>query len=423
MRLPRQAELRIACGLTILAGVISCGSSSGPGTGTEARSPLARITTPVVSADDTLALAAGNRAFAVDLHQALRSRPGNLVYAPASISVALAMLYGGASGATASEIAQTLHFTLPPERLHLAFDALDLALSAPPADATAFRLSIANAAWGQRGYQFLPAYLDLLAQDYGSAMRLVDFGAPETARAQINQWVADNTQQKILDLIPTGALYPDTRLVLTNAVYFKADWQMPFAPQSADGIFHAPTGDVTAKMMRGPEAIWLWGGAGYSAAALPYAGETTSMILIVPDAGTFDAFEQGLTGDSLGAILAGQSAATLGGLAMPRFKFETKTDLVETLDALGMKQAFVPSVADLSGIDGTHDLYVSDVIHQATIAVDEKGTEAAAATAVIIGRASAVLSSLTVDRPFLCLIRNDATGASLFQGRVLDPTK
>ena len=278
-------------------------------------------------------------------------------------------------------------------------------------------------AWGQRDYHFLPAYLDLLAQDYGSSMRLVDFHAPETARAQINQWVSDNTQHQIPDLIPTGAIDPDTRLVLTNAVYFKADWQMPFAKDSPDGIFHAPAGDVTVKMMHGPEAIWLWGGTGFSAAALPYAGETTSMILIVPDAGTFDAFEQGLTGDSLGAVLAGQSAATLGGLSMPRFKFETKTDLVETLDALGMKQAFVPSVADLSGIDGTHDLYVSDVIHQATIAVDEKGTEAAAATAVIIGRASVVLTSLTVDRPFLFLIRDDATGAILFQGRVLDPTK
>jgi serpin B len=410
-------------GLAILAGAISCGSSPGPGTGTEARSDLARITAPVVSADDAIALAAGNRAFAVELHQALRSRPGNLVYAPASISIAIAMLYGGANGATASEIAQALHFDLPPERLHLAFDALDLALTTPPADASAFRLSIANAAWGQRDYQFLPAYLDLLAQDYGSSMRLVDFHTPETARAQINQWVSDNTQRQIPDLIPTGAIYPDTRLVLTNAVYFKADWQMPFAKDSPDGVFHAPTGDVTAKMMQGPEAIWLWGGAGFSAAALPYAGETTSMILIVPDAGTFDAFEQSLTGDSLGAILAAESAATLGALAMPRFKFETKTDLVETLDALGMKQAFVPSVADLSGIDGTHDLYVSDVIHQATIAVDEKGTEAAAATAVIIGRASVILTSLTVDRPFLFVIRDDATGAILFQGRVLDPTK
>jgi serpin B len=255
-------------------------------------------------------------------------------------------------------------------------------------------------------------------------MRLVDFTMPEPARLQVNQWVADSTQQQITDLLPVGIISPETRLVLTNAVYFKADWLTPFNAKSPMGVFHAPAGDVpNATMMRGPEAVELWSGAGYKAAALPYSGDTTSMIVVVPDAGTFDAFEQALTGDSLGAILDGRSTATLGALTLPRFKFVTKTDLVETLQALGMKQAFQPGEADLSGIDGTHDLYVSDVVHQATIGVDEEGTVASAATAVVGGRASVALNALVVDRPFLFLIRDDATGAILFQGRVLDPTQ
>ena len=175
--------------------------------------------------------------------------------------------------------------------------------------------------------------------------------------------------------------------------------------------------------MSGPDDIPIWSGAGFRAAALPYVGDTTSMVVIVPDAGTFDAFEQGLTGAALGTILDGQSAAPLGAVTLPLFKFATKTDLVDTLQALGMQAAFNPGQADLSAIDGTHDLYVSDVIHQATIAIDEKGTEASGATAVIVAHTSAALNFLSVDRPFLFVIRDDATDAILFQGRVLDPSK
>ena len=147
------------------------------------------------------------------------------------------------------------------------------------------------------------------------------------------------------------------------------------------------------------------------------------MIVIVPDAGTFDTFEQSLTGNGLNAILERQAGAIEGVFAMPRFAFTARAPMVETLQALGMKQAFLGGVADLSGIDGGFSLYVQDVVHQATIAVDEKGTEASAATAVVVGRKGAALNSLTVDRPFLFVIRHDATGAILCQGRVVDPTK
>jgi len=319
-----------------------------------------------------------------------------------------------------------MHFALPPERLHPAFDALDLALTAPPSDPSGFQLAIANAAWGDDGYQFLPAYLDLLAQSYGAGMHLVDYATPEPARQQINQWVADNTQQRITDLLPAGAITVNTRLVLTNAVYFQAKWLTPFDPMSKDspdGTFHTPAGDVTAHLMTGPDIIPLWSGAGFQAAALPYVGNTTTMIVIVPDAGTFDVFEQSLTSDVLGTVFAGQSTATPGALILPRFKFVTKTDLVATLEALGMKQAFAAAQADFSGIDGTRALHVTDVVHQATIAVDDQGTVASGATGAVLSRKSAILSSLRVDRPFLFVIRDDATGAILFQGRVLDPTQ
>jgi serpin B len=348
---------------------------------------------------------------------------------PASISIALAMLYGGSAGTTATEIAQALHFGLPPERLHPAFNALDLALAtAPPTgDSGAFRLSIANAIWGQAGFVFLPSYLDLLAQSYGAGLRLVDFAAaPEPARATINAWVSDQTNHKIPMLLPPGSIASDTRLVLTNAVYFLGDWATPFDAHSSPGTFHAPGGDVTvAKMMSGPKHLDIWSGAGWRAAALPYVGGTTSMVVVVPEPATFDTFESGLTGDSLGAILAAASTSAQGAVTLPGFDFKTDTDLSPALEALGMPQAFDSSQADLSGIDGMRDLSVSDVLHQATIAVDEKGTEASAATGVVAGTTGAILNplTLTVDRPFLFFIRHDPTGAILFQGRVLDPTK
>ena len=196
---------------------------------------------------------------------------------------------------------------------------------------------------------------------------------------------------------------------------------MPFSPKTPTGTFHAPGADVQAPMMRGP-MVAIWSGPGWTAAALPYVGGTATMIVVVPDAGTFDTFEAGLTAGGLKAILDGQGAAPVGGVTLPRFKAAAQLDLVETLKTLGMQAAFSSGAADLSGIDGTRHLFVKKVVHQATVAVDEQGTEAAAATAVVIDRKSAPLVSLAVDRPFLFLIRHDPTDAILFQGRVVDPT-
>jgi serpin B len=406
------------------AGLTACSGGSGPPPATEMRSDKVRIAAPALQAGDLKTVAADNRHFALDLYQTLRATPGNLVFSPASISIALAMTYGGAAGATATQMASTMHFSLPPERLHPTFDALDLQLEAPAStDAGSFKLSLANAMWGQQGFSFLPSYLDLLALNYGAGMHVVDFaGATESARLTINQWVSDQTVGKIPDLLAPGVLDSGTAFVLTNAVYFKADWQSAFRPDSPNGTFNAPSGPVQVPMMSLHEAVAGWAGTGYRVATLPYKGGTTSMILIVPDADTFDAFESGLTFDGLEAILT-PPASTINYLfAMPRFKFKTAVGLADKLTQLGMSDAFT-GAADFSGIDGGHDLFIKAVIHQAMIAVDEKGTEAAAATAVVGETTSAILGeNLTVDRPFLFAIRDDATGTLLFLGRVVDPS-
>jgi serpin B len=409
---------RSVLSLAVLA-LASCGNGGGGGDVTVQKSALPRDTAPAVPDSDASRLASDNQAFAVDLYQALRTQPGNLIVSPTSISLALAMLYNGAATATATEMATALHFTLPIDRLNAAFDAMDLSLAAAPAggDAGAFQLSIANAIWTQTGFAVQQPFLDALATGYGAGVYTQDFaGNPEGARATINQWVANQTQQEIPTLFPAGSIDTLTRLVLADAVYFHGDWLTPFAPHSGSGVFHASSGDVSATMMSDQEQAYLASGTGWKAATLPYKGGTTQMVLIVPDAGTFEA---GLTTDALTTILA--TTPTVGGLAMPKFKFRAAEALNSVLEALGMVDAFT-NAADLSGIDGQQDLLVQSVVHQADIAVDEQGTTAAAATGIDVGLKSIALQSLTIDRPFLFFIVHQPTGAILFAGRVLDPT-
>ena len=417
--------------LSLLA-LSACGGSGGatdsPPRGSvpvnELRSDKQRIMAPAVSSDDAATVANDNLAFSLDLYRALRSRkPGNLVFSQTSISTALAMLYAGAGTSTATQIAHTLHFTLPAPRLHAAFNALDLALTTPPpgAKAAAFRLDIANSIWIQDGMTVLPAYLDTLAENYDAGLFVQNFAsAPEPARKAINSWVADLTEDQIPTLFPAGSINTLTRLVLANAVFFHGDWKVPFRKDSSNGVFHALTGDVSVPTMHGDFNARIWSGPGWNAGSLDYVGDTTSMIIVMPDAGTFGTFEAALTPELLGAMLAGTRSAGSADLFMPRFKFATDVALGETLSALGMPEAFGDK-ADFSGINGARDLRVQQVIHKAIIAVDEKGTTASAATGVSVGVTSAP-PTLVVDRPFLFFIRHNPTGAILFQGRVVDPS-
>ncbi len=405
----------------ILLGACTGGYQEPP----EVKSDLARDTTPDVSDQQLGALVGGNTEFAADLYRQVHTESGNLFLSPHSISTALAMTYAGAAGNTATQMADTLHFTLPPDQLHAAMDALDLDLAsrAHDADSTVrpFQLHTANSIWGQTGKAFEAPFLDTLAVDYGAGLHVLDFStAPDAARGEINDWVDQKTQHKILDLLPEGAVTSDTALVLTNAIYFSAAWQTPFDAANTQAGPFTTGGDaqVSVPMLHGSSMAGYGEGAGYKAGALPYDGGKLEMIVVVPD--DLAAFESGLTAAKLAEITSSIAGSDLD-LTMPKFTFSAPLQLDHALAALGMTDAFT-SAADFSGIDGLHDLAISAVLHQGFVGVDEAGTEAAAATAVVIGPTSIPEHhTLVADRPFVFLIRDIPTGEILFLGRVVDP--
>jgi serpin B len=397
-----------------------------------AQSQIARETTPAAPAADVAAAAAGNSAFAFDLYQALRAQGGNLFYSPYSISSALAMTYAGARGQTEAQMAATLHYTLGQAALHPAFNALDLALNTA-GDAggpASFTLRSVNSLWAQQDYKFLPDYLDVLGRNYGAGLRLVDYkdsGRREQARQAINNWVKTATAGKIPELVGQGMLDETTRLVLANAIYFKGDWQTPFEAGSQPAPFTKLDGSrVSAPLMERHAQTAYAAGDGYQAVALPYQGGRVSFVVILPPAEQFAAFEQGLTAEQVTGILAALQPTDVV-LYLPRFKYDASLLLADTLQALGMPLAFDRQQADFSGATGARDLFISNVIHKAYVAVDEKGTEAAAATAVIMAGAGAPVDQpqpviVRADHPFIFLIRDDQTGSILFVGRVVDPS-
>jgi serpin B len=411
------------------------GSTSSPGAVAMARSSLARDLSPSVTAAESAELAAGNTAFAIDLYKAIASAPSsagaNVFFSPFSVSESLAMTYAGAGGETASQLAKTLHFTLAAARLHPAFDALDLALAsrgkaAQGTNGQPFRLHVANSLWGQKTLAFEAPFLDTLAVSYGAGVALEDFVTDaEKARVSINGWVSDQTQAKIRDLLPSGSLGTDTRFVIVNAVYFDARWATPFDPASTkDGPFHRADGTaVTVPLMHEWAELPYAEGPGWQAVSLPYDGDELSLLAILPAEGTLAAFESALTAETLGSIVSGLGVAGVT-LTFPRFKQAPDgVSLKGLLRGLGATDAFDDTRADFTGITRTEPLVLTDVVHKAFIDLDEQGTEAAAATGVIGGTTSAPAKNvtLTVDRPFLFAIRDDATGAILFVGRVMTP--
>jgi serpin B len=381
-------------------------------------------------------VAAGNSAFAFELYQKLRQeRDGNLFYSPYSISAALAMTYAGARGETEKEMADTLHFALPQERLHPAFNTLDVTLTSQADEESedAFQLSIANALWGQEGYEFLPAFLDTLAEHYGAGLRTLDFvQETEKARQTINDWVAEQTEGKIEDLIPPGTLNSLVRLVLTNAIYFNGKWELPFeANDTRDNAFHLLDGStVQVPTMSQTEAFRYAEGDGYQALELPYRESNLSMILLLPEEGRFEEVEAALSAGLVSAGLVSGVVADLATeqvrLSLPKFEFESDFNLSDVLVEMGMPSAFGlgSSGADFSGMTGDRALAIGAVIHKAFVAVDEEGTEAAAATAVVMLEMAAPAEEaveMKLDRPFLFLIRDGETGTVLFVGRVMEP--
>ncbi len=391
-------------------------------------SDKSRDTSPDAGQTEISELVEGNRQFAFDLYQVLKEEEGNLFYSPHSISVALAMTYAGARGETAQQMADTLRFTLPQDDLHAAFNWLDLELKKrgeplEDEEGDPLRLDIVNAIWGQKDYTFLDEFLDTLAVNYGAGLRVLDFiKETEKSRVTINEWVEEQTEGRIEDLIPQGSIDASTRLVLTNAIYFKASWKHPFEDESTcDGKFRLVDGtDVTVPMMFRSEQYGYAKGDGYVAVELPYVGEETSMVVLMPDAGQFNDFEDSLTADRVAEML-GEIEYRQVALTMPKFEFDAEFNLTNTLKDLGMPIAFGGG-ADFSGMTGRPDLFISEVLHKAFVSVDEKGTEAAAATAVIMkesGSPEAV--ELRLDNPFIFMIRDIETDSVLFSGRMMNP--
>ena len=374
----------------------------------------------------------GNTAFAFDLYQALRTEnDGNLFFSPYSISTALAMTYAGARGTTEQQMAEVMHFTLPQDELHPAFSELQQTIGQSATTDDAFRLNVVNALWGQENYAFRPDYLDLVDQNYGGGLRQVNFKSdPEAARQVINQWVADQTEQRIKDLLPEEVITTDTRLVLTNAIYFKASWLFQFDPEfTQDGPFTLLDGStVTVPLMINADSFGYLEGDGFQAVQLPYEGNRAAMLIILPDEGRFEEIESGLNAETFTTLIDSLTYGEVS-LTMPRFEYTSEFRLDEALKAMGMMDAFIYGVADFSGIADLEvtgePLFISAVIHKAFVKVDETGTEAAAATAVVIATESAMmpLAEVTINRPFIFFITDQQTGSVLFMGRVMNPTE
>lgn len=429
LQLSRLAPLLLASTLT------ACGTSppmqkEQPLPVDEVRS-LAQRLPPDASIEAVRELTRHNEAFALEL---LRKNPdsGNLFYSPHSISIALAMAYAGAAGETKAQMKEVLHFEQPDDVLNSAFNTLDQALEsrgkgAKGVDGAPFRLRMANAFWTQRGETFLSSYLDILAEDYGSGINLVDFiEHAEKARETINSWVSERTEERIPELLEEGVIGQDTRFVLTNAVYFNAAWAKPFsASATEDGPFTRDDGaEVSVPLMYESVKGRYAEGSDYQAAEIAYDGNEVRLLAILPKTQPLEAFVNELDIEKMNEIVDSLSTARIR-LTLPRFELRTKLMLADQLKAMGMRDAF-SDAADFSAMNGRRDLYLRHVIHEAFVKVNEEGTEAAAATAVVGERMSAdleeKLAEFKADRPFLFVIRDVETGAALFIGRVTDPS-
>ncbi|MBN9518697.1 serpin family protein [bacterium] len=384
---------------------------------------------PGVPDADLKSVVDGNNAFALDLYRGVSERAGgNVVLSPYSVASALAMTTAGARGKTAEEMAAALHVTLPPERFHPAQAALARALQTSGGGAAELR--VANALWRQRGFAVRDDFLRLTRDHYGAGLREVDFVAdPERARQAINAWVGEETRGKIPNLLTGRDVSADTRLVLTNAVYFKAAWHTSFPKDlTADDTFRVtPNRTVPVRMMNGTVFCRGREVGGVKVVALPYRGAGQSMVLVVPNnPDGLAAVERALSPDALRVwFAAGLCEARL---ALPVFRARERLPLGGVLGEMGMRLPFGID-PDFGGVAEADRLQLEAVVHEATIEVDETGAEAAAATAVVTRRPISAVKQpsrppalvVRADRPFLYLIRDNPTGAVLFVGRVTNP--
>lgn len=438
MDLSRRQSLRLVLALSAALaapGVAACGADRGPdgvprggGDLGLASSDLERSPGSPAAIPDAVASVGG---LATGLYGALAREPGNLVFSPYSVAVALAMTLNGARGRTAAEMRDVLS-TADTRRLDDGLDALTLhveGLAGPTRRADGSRATVAldaaNALFGQRGTVWEEPFLDDLARYFGAGMRLVDYAtATEAARTLINGWTAEQTHDRIPEIVPAGILSDLTRLVLVNAIYLKAPWETPFDPTSTqDRPFRTDTGTRDVPTMTvGLDLSGYARGDGWEAVRVPYAGGSLAMTIVLPAEGALERVSAAVADGALPGMLGAPRPVPVQ-LSLPKWKFRTEAPLGEVLAALGMPTAFDPERADFGAMTRQERLFVAAVLHEGFIAVDEEGTEAAAATAVVMDTTSAPLyREVVVDRPFLFAVHDVEHLTPLFVGRVSDPT-
>lgn len=384
----------------------------------------------VVYAQGENTFVGGSNQFAFDLYAAAQNEAdSNLFFSPFSISQAVGMVYAGAAGDTATQMQSVMGFPEPDTlvaQVAAVNESLASRAAAVPEELSAdpFALNIANALWGQVGYPFEAAYLNAIEAGYGATLREMDSAQPEAATEEINAWVAEQTEDRIPSIVPEGAITPFTRLVLTNAIYFNASWSKPFFPPQPRPFTLLDGSTVDAPLMTVNNNIRHTVGAGYVAVEVPYIANGLGMIAIAPT--DFEAFEDTLDATTFNSVVAGLGMPQPVILTMPPFEISSDFLLNEQLQSLGMTDAFLPDAADFSGITQTVEpFFLSEAIHKAFVKVDENGTEAAAATAMMMETTSAAPSppiEIRLNRPFIFAIYDRETEAVLFLGRVLDPT-
>ena len=431
--------------LLILLLVMMAGCTSAPATGTCTGcngTNLGLLTPPAIQAGPgqpgtlNMSVTDANNRFAADLYREIVQRSasgdGNIFFSPFSISSALALTYEGARGKTADEIQSVFYFPANDTSRREEFADINADINQGN---TGYTLSTANALWAEKTSAFLPGYTSIAQQSYSATTTNLDFvGEPDTSRQTINDWVAAKTNNKILDLLPAGSISSMTRLVITNAVYFKGTWEKQFdANQTSDAPFTRPDGTtVTANMMQmtGEDAVYPYAETpDLQMLSLPYtvtSGQGLSMIVLLPKGNNLSAAAPYLDPANLSTLEQSASSRRVM-VYLPKFKLESQYSLKDVLSSMGMPTAF-SSAADFSGMDGAQDLYISDVYHKAYIEVNEEGTEAAAATGVVMNMMAAAPGSeqpvpvFRADHPFLFLIQDNNTGVILFAGQVTDPT-
>lgn len=427
-------KLLVTCAIAgLLAGCSNDPVSNNNGKDTELKFGISKQDVDrnvVVSTDPRISAEASSISrFAVKMYKQIVENGKNAFFSPYSITTALGMTDAGAKGNTDLQIREALQVTLEGDDFHSGLNGLDLSLKSFSDATDNLELNVENSIWAQDNVTYFKVgYLDRLARNYGAGVYMLDFmNEPEPSRIIINDWVAQKTNQRIMDLIPSGVITPSTRLVLTNAIYFLADWKYKFdSTLTATGSFYTANGDsIQTPMMsyKDKPAKMLYNYSGnVRMLELPYQGDRIAMDLILPDSGTFGTFEDSVTYEGLSGLISGLDSTKLMTVQIPKFQFTTPSvSIKKALQNLGMIDPFT-TAADFSGIADV-SLAIADVLHKAFIKVNESGTEAAAATAVVID-ITAVLNDtrfFVANRPFMYLIRDKQTNAILFMGRIMNP--